>query len=113
MALPTLTQFTRATLNLLRSHGIAEYHPTVVVDGDFYVIDNIPDDVDHRDALLKTIARDSLMKQDFLFAVRSADAEITLGQHVAETMDFTLIRALNDGFKVVPLAACDWWQAGR
>jgi hypothetical protein len=110
MSLPSLVQFTRATLNVLRTNGIAEYLPTIAVDGDFYVIDGIPEDVDHRKALKESIARDALMKQDFLFAVRSGATEITVAEYFAGEFEFVIIRLLDDGFHQAPLAVCEWWE---
>ena len=110
MALPSLAQLVRATLNVLEKNGIEAYLPTIVLEDDFFVIEDIPDDVDHRKALLDTLARDGLMDKDFLFAVRSAEGEVTVGEHAFDELEFVIIRKLNDGYHQAPLAVCDWWE---
>lgn len=111
MPLPSLAQIVRATLNVLEKNGIDAYLPTIVLEDDFFVIENIPDGVDHRKALMETIAHDDLMNKDFLFAVRSGESEVTVGEHFAGELDFVLIRRLDDGYYQSPLAVCDWWEA--
>jgi len=110
VSLPSLPQFIRATINALHANGIDHYLPTIAVEDDFYVIEGIPDDVDHRKALQDTIAHDGLMEQDFLFAVRSGDNEVTIGEHFAGELEFVIIRKLDDGYCHAPLAVCAWWD---
>ena len=110
MALPSLAQLVRATLNVLEKNGIEAYLPTIVLEDDFFVIEDSPEDVDHRKALLDTISRDGLMDKDFLFAVRSAEGEVTVGEHAFDELEFVIIRKLNDGYHQAPLAVCDWWD---
>ena len=110
MPLPSIAQFIRATITASHASGLENFLPTIAVEDDFYVVEGIPDDLDHRKALQDTIVRDDLMQQDFLFAVRSGDNEVTVGEHFDGELDFFVIRKLDDGFHHAPLAVCEWWD---
>ena len=112
MTLPSLQKFADMTVNVLREDGAAAYLPTIVVDGEFFVVEGIPAEVDHRVAIQETIERKGLSHGEYLFGVRSGDGEITVGRRSSEGMEFMAIRELDDGLRCSVLSHCEWWNSG-
>jgi hypothetical protein len=110
MALPSLKEFAGMTLKVLSDDGIADYLPTVVVEGEFFVVEGIPTEVDHRVAMQRTINARGLERGDYLFGVRSGEGEVTIGRCAAGKLEFMLIRQLNDGFHSAVMSRCEWWS---
>jgi hypothetical protein len=110
MTLPTLEEFSEMTVNVLREDGIAEYLPTIVVEDEFFVVEGIPPEVDHRVAIQNTIKRKGLAEGGYLFGVRSGESEVTIGRRSSEGMEFMTIRENHDGYRCAALPMCEWWR---
>ena len=109
----TLASFAASTINVIRDDGIAEYLPTIVLPTtqEFRVIEGIPADVDHREAVQDVIRRSGYSKADFFFGVRSGPAEITVGHYRPQKgTEFMQVVPHADGYSTKPLAKCDWWH---
>ncbi len=104
-----LQEFTEITLAVAEEHGIGLYAPTLIVQGQVQVIQGIPPEVDHREALQQVVRRQGLEDREFFFGVRSGPQEITTGHHTLEGMAFMRISGLHQGFMVSKLEICPWW----
>ncbi len=109
----TLDSFAQSSIAVLRKGGIAEYLPTIVLSAtqEFRVVEGIPTDVDHREAIQNVIRRSGYVDREFYFGVRSAPEQITLGHYrpQRETEFMQIIKA-GDGYSTKALDTCDWWH---
>ena len=105
-----LEEFTHITLAVAEEQGVATYAPTLILGEQVQVIQGIPDDIPHREAIQTVIHQHGLEKQDFFFGVRSGPQEITTGHHTAQGTTFMKISALQQGFMVADLEECSWWK---
>ena len=109
----TLDGFARATINVIREDGIAEYLPTIALPDsqEFRVIEGIPADVDYREAVQNVVRRSGYEKKEFFFGVRSAPGEITLGHYrPQQPTSFLRITKSRDGYSTSATATCAWWK---
>ncbi len=107
-----LAEFTQITLSVASENGIESYAPTIIAREQVHVIQGIPEGYDHRQAIQEVILQHGLAEEDFFFGVRSAPQEITTGHHRHGAVQFARILGLAQGFTIVPLATCDWWDPG-
>lgn len=109
----TLESFAESTISVIRDDGIAEYLPTLVFPEaqEFRVIEGIPETVDHREAVQKVVRRSGLDGREFLFGVRSAEGEITLGHlRPGRPTPFMRITGAEGGYVATAMSECDWWE---
>ena len=104
-----LEEFTHITLAVAEEQGVATYAPTLILGEQVQVIQGIPADIPHREAIQTVIHQHGLETQDFFFGVRSGPQEITTGHHTSEGTTFMKISALQQGFMVLPMDHCEWW----
>ena len=104
-----LQEFTEITLAVAEEHGVAAYAPTLIAGEAVRVIQGIPSEVDHRDAIQQVIEEQGLSNADYFFGVRSGAQEITTGHHTADGITFMRISSMQQGFMVSPLEYCPWW----
>jgi hypothetical protein len=108
-----LQEFTHITLAVLEDHGTAAYAPTIIAAETVQVIQNIPEGLDHREALQETILRLGLEQSEFFFGVKSGPGEVTTGFHTAVGTQSQRISEMQKGFVVSELEDCPWWTAGQ
>lgn len=109
----TLESFAESTINVIRDDGMAEYLPTLAFPEarEFRVIKGIPETVDHRAAVQKVVRRSGLDGREFMFGVRSAEGEITLGHFCpGRPTVFMQIAETDAGYVATAIAECDWWE---
>lgn len=106
-----LNEFTDITLAVVQDQGVDTYAPTLIVDGVVQVIQGIPLDLDHRDAIQQVIARQGIQNQDFFFGVRSGPKEVTTGHNSPEGVAFMRISAMQQGYMVSEVERCEWWNS--
>jgi hypothetical protein len=107
-----LEQFTKVTVNVVQKDGLDGYLPTLMFPATktVRVIEGIPADIDHRNALQQIIVRDRLHLQEFFFGVQTAGNEITTGHYTPDHVSFMTIIQANDGYLVRVLDKCTWWR---
>lgn len=105
-----LREFTEITLAVVQEHGIEVYAPTIIAREAVRVIQGIPPEVDHREAIQITLRDQGLADQDFFFGVRSGPRELTTGHHTAEGTRFMRILGMQQGYMMVDVDGCDWWD---
>ena len=109
----TLEEFTHITLQVLQEGGgMATYAPTLVVDGVIQVIEGIPEEMDHREAIQSVIRRCGLEGSEFLFALRTGEGEVTTGHQTASGAQFLRIVELRQGYVLAEPKDCSWWRIG-
>ena len=106
---PTLRQFAEATANVVADTPVDEYVPTFIYGGEVLVMEGIPQNVDHRDAIQQHAKRNSWLQRGFMFAVRSGHQEITLGECKEGHCEFALLRWTGCAAQLDPLAQPPWW----
>jgi hypothetical protein len=109
----TLQDFAEITMNVIREDGIDGYLPTLVLPDTKHirVIQGIPDDVDHRDAVQNVVRRSGYETREFFFGVQSTSHEITIGHcRPGQPTEFMRITEATDGFSVAAIPSCDWWK---
>jgi len=104
-----LQEFTQITMAVLEDHGTAAYAPTIIAGETVQVIQGIPEEIDHREALQEMVLRLGLEQSEFFFGVRSGPGEVTTGFHNLAGTRFQCISQLHQGFMVSDLADCPWW----
>ena len=105
----TLDDFTDITMAVLEAQGLQTYAPTLVVQGVLQVVQGIPQDLDHREAIQQVIQRAGLEGTDLLFGVRSGPGEVTTGHQSQEGVTFQRISRQGKGYTVAPMEVCEWW----
>ncbi len=108
-----LTEFTHITLAVLEDHGMAAYAPTIIANETVQVIQGIPPDIDHREAVQEMVLRLGLEQSEFYFGVKSGPGEVTTGFHALTGTHFQCISQLHQGFMVSDLEDCPWWTLGE
>ena len=108
----TIDNFINATLEVIAEDGIEVFLPTIFPLGDeeFQIVDGIPDDVDHREAIQKVIIESGFNNSDFFFCVRSAFNELTGGYYHQTGTDFFIIHIRVAGYNVNRVPNCEWWH---
>jgi len=107
-----LAEFTHITISVLEEQGIETYAPTLVVGEAIQVIQGIPEDLDHREAILQVIQQMGIQQGEFLFGVRSGPREVTTGHHGPHGTHFAVISGLAQGFTLSHPEHCPWWGLG-
>ncbi len=109
-----LEKFALATLEVLEEGNVATYAPTffLLPDEGFRVIEGIPLDLDHGEAIQDMAGRMDLRDSDFLFGVRSGAGEITVGHYTPTRTQFLLISGTKGRFQITQLDQCAWWHFG-
>lgn len=105
-----LDEFTQITLTVASESGIDNYAPTIIAGEQVRVIQGIPAGYDQRQAIQEVIQQQGLGNAEFFFGVKSGDQEITTGHHLEGTTTFVRIVGLSQGFTIVPVESCDWWD---
>lgn len=108
-----LTEFTHITMAVLEDHGMVAYAPTIIANETVQVIQGIPPDVDHREAVQEMALRLGLEQSEFYFGVKSGPGEVTTGFHTSAGTQFQCISQLHQGFMVSDLEDCSWWTLGE
>src|SRR5687768_7436332 len=102
----TLQDFADITINVIREDDIEGYLPTFALPDtqQIRVIQGIPDDVDHRDAVQNVVRRSGYETREFFFGVQSASREITIGHYrPGKPTEFMTITEAADGFSVATI----------
>jgi hypothetical protein len=99
-------------MNVAQKEGFDRYIPTIMIRAtrQILLVEGIPEDVDHRDAIQNVITRDRLETQEFFFGVRTGKDEITTGHYTPNGVEFMTIIKSETGYSVQPLLACGWWR---
>jgi hypothetical protein len=102
------------TLGMVNRDGLAGYLPTLAVPATrvVSVIEGIPPDVDHRDAVQKAVKDRSLSSTEFFFAVHLGPSQLTVGHfQPGGTPPGSLIATLSgDGVTTRESPMVDWWK---
>jgi hypothetical protein len=109
----TLQDFAEMTINVIREDGFDGYLPTFVLPDtqEVRVIQGIPTEVDHRDAVQNVARRSAYETREFFFGVLSAPQRITIGHlRPGQPSEYMEITETPDGYSANPLASCDWWR---
>lgn len=109
----TLKEFADMTIEVNREDGIQGYLPTFVLPDtkEVLVIQGIPDDVDHREAVQNVIRRSGYETREFFFGVQSGPQQITIGHfRPGKTPDFMEITETPEGYSTSTLESLDWWR---
>lgn len=109
-----LEEFALATLEVLGEGSIEAYAPTffVLPDEGFRVVEGIPGEWDHPEALQDMAGRMDLTDAEFLFGVRSGEREVTVGHYTPSGTQFLLISGSKRHFHITQLDQCTWWHFG-
>ena len=109
-----LENFALATLEVLEEGNIATYAPTffLLPEEGFRVIEGIPHELDHPEALQDLAGRMDLGDTEFLFGVRSGEGEVTVGHYTPSGTQFLLISGSKRRFHITQLEHCTWWHFG-
>jgi hypothetical protein len=105
-----LEEITHITLAVAEEHGVATYAPTLITGEQVQVIQGIPGDIPHREAIQTVILQNGLADHEYFFGVRSGPQEITTGHHTPQGTQFMRISALQQGFMVSTVEECPWWM---
>ena len=105
-----LDEFTQITLQVASESGIDSYAPTIIAGEQIRVIQGIPEGYDHRRAIQEIIHQEGLGSGEYYFGVRSGSQEITTGHHLHGATQFVRILGLSQGFTILPVETCDWWN---
>lgn len=108
----TLEEFSQITVKVLEADGVVEYLPTLAFPATcrLQVIEGIPEDVDHREALLNVVRRSGSEAREFYFGVRTAADRVTTGRHrPGLPAEFMEIVETAEGFAAQRIPACRWW----
>ena len=108
-----LTEFTHITLAVLEDQGVADYAPTLIAADTVQVINGIPPEIDHREALQEMVLRLRLDQSEFYFGVKSGPAEVTTGFYTPAQTTFQRISQMQQGFMVSDIDTCPWWTLGE
>lgn len=109
----TIQQFAEMTINVLRKVGNDGYLPMFVFldTQEILAIEEIPADVDHRDAIQNIIRRRGYKTREFYFGVQSAPQQITVGHfRPGLPTNFMTITETSDGYDTKPVSASAWWK---
>jgi hypothetical protein len=109
MSLPTLEEFAQATVNVVGNTPVAEYVPTFARNGEILVLEGIPTDKDHREAIQDHAKRNGWNSADFLFGVRSDEMEITVGFYSPSGSKFAVLRWTDESVHMQALDLPGWW----
>lgn len=109
MTLPTIEQFAQATVNVVGDTPIGEYVPTFALDGEVLVLEGIPEDIDHREAIQDHAKHNGWNGADFLFGVRSGENEITVGLYSPSGSEFALLRWVDESVHLQAIDRPGWW----
>jgi hypothetical protein len=110
MAASKLRKFAQVTLNVLSKQRFVDYLPTLLIGREVQVIEGIPSNIRHREAMQRFIKKNGLAEKEFLFGVRSGRNEITIGHHRSSRVSFMQIVRSSEGYSVAPMSACKWWK---
>lgn len=106
-------EFTKTTGEIVAEEGFAGYCPTLYHDEDLLVIEGIPDEVDHRDALHDMVRRHGLIDKEFMFGVRSGPDEIVTGHIRPDGSSFMSVCRVDGQIEVREQPEPAWWQPAR
>ncbi|MDX1952543.1 MAG: hypothetical protein SFY81_10175 [Verrucomicrobiota bacterium] len=109
----TLQEFAEVTIEVLKDDGLEEYLPTVAFPKtrELRVISDIPEDLDHREAIQNLLQRGDFQKTEFFFGVRSGPNQVTIGHSRPNFLTkFLLIQGSGKTFKILPSSHCSWWK---
>jgi len=109
----TLQDFAATTITVIQENGIEGYLPTLLFPDtkEIRVIEGIPEEIDHREAVQNVVRRSGYDKQEFMFGVNSAPGEIILGHYrPGQSAEFMKITEAKNGYATCPLAQCSWWK---
>lgn len=112
IAMPSLRDFANITMRIIGDDNLSEYLPTLVdLDSNHVrVIEGIPDDVDHRDAVQKTISRDGLGERSLCFGVKSGPGCVTVGFcSPGKAPEFMEIVRTDEGLAARDIDRPEWW----
>src|SRR5262245_22220602 len=110
---PDLSSFAEITARVIESDGFDEYLPTILAEKDITVVDGIPVDLDHREAIQRHADRLGLTSREFFFGVRSGPSEITTGHYRPGNVTIRRIVASERTLQVLPEEAIgSWWWLG-
>ena len=101
------------TTDVIRDASIEGYLPTVVLldTQEFRVIQGIPADVDHREAIQNVVRRSSYQMREFFFGVQSSPTQITVGHfRPGQPTAFMEIAETPDGYSATAISSCEWWK---
>lgn len=105
----TLDEFAQITLAVAAEGGIDTYAPTLIAEETVRVVQGIPPEVDHREAIQQVIRQSGLEHAAYFFGVRSGPQEITTGEHRDGRTRFVRILGLQAGFTLLEEDVCPWW----
>jgi len=91
---------------------LEEYLPTFVVDDEVLVLEGIPADVDHREALQRHALGQGWDKRVFLFGVLSSKSTITTGRYDPHGSTFMTLERTATGCVTSPAETPNWWWLG-
>jgi hypothetical protein len=109
MSLPTLDQFAQATVNVVGDTPVREYVPTFARNGEVLVLEGIPEDIDHCEAIQDHAKRNGWNSREFLFGVCSSEEEITVGSYSPSGIEFALLRWVDQTVQLRGLDRPKWW----
>ena len=112
MSAPDLASFTETTRRVLTRDGMDEYLPTLLVGKDIRVIEGIPPNVDHREAIQKHAAKLGLLKGEFFFGVRTGPDRVTTGHFKPGSVECMSVVRSAEGLSVTEGADASWWKVG-
>lgn len=108
-----LESFAKSTIEVIKEDGIDEYLPTIVLSAinEFRVIEGIPDEVDHKEAIQNVVRRSGYQDQEFFFGVLSSSGVITVGHYrPGQVTKFMKITKAGDDYKAAASEGAEWWK---
>jgi hypothetical protein len=112
----TLESFANSTIEVIKEDGIDEYLPTIVLSAinQVRVIEGIPDEVDHKEAIQNVVRRSGYQDQEFFFGVLSSSGVITVGHYrPGQVTKFMKITMAGDDYKATVLEGSEWWKVKK
>ena len=109
----TLESFADSTIEVIKEDGIDEYLPTIALSkiNELRVIDGIPENIDHKEAIQNVVRRSGYDSQEFFWAVLSSPGVITLGHSKpGQATRFMMITKEGERYKAAGTKDCEWWK---
>ena len=108
--LPSLEEFTSATIDVLSMTPINDYAPVFVFESGMVGLEDIPGTLSPVDALQDHAVRSGWQQLEFLFGVRSGEDTVTVGHYDVSGAQFIEIRWERTGWEERPVGQPDWWR---
>ncbi|MDR7070938.1 hypothetical protein J2X02_003810 [Pseudoxanthomonas japonensis] len=103
-------EFVSATCEILVEDGFPSYLPTLFVDNEFIVIDDIPESISDVAALSDSGRKYGLDKAGSFFAVLAEPGVVVAGERTPDNWHFVQLQSSPDDVTVVPTGRPAWFR---